>query len=242
MLIATLSHQRSGTKLFGSLLESTGAIVSAGEIFNPDTGGLHIPFKSYVDKIGSDAAFAMGSLDVVKNFIGTFAHSGKILHIDVMFNQIEHSCLSWNDYDFPFLYSFLKLRSAVAVLLTRNPVDVFVSNKILQVSAVPHRNKDDTSQPESPSKTLILSRSELRTFRKRIETHYVFARAFFEGYQFFAEIDYSELVEGAPPKHLFTKIEENAHYLGRSFDWRSFPPLVTDLAKNRSDYLIEWTD
>ena len=58
--IATLSTQRSGTKLFGSLFNTGTEVRSLGELFNPDNTQV-FSFRSYLERVGFKHAIQLGS-------------------------------------------------------------------------------------------------------------------------------------------------------------------------------------
>lgn len=239
MLITTISHQRSGTKLLGSLLGSTGAIEGFGEIFNPDHRE-EISFRRHIASVGMDQAFARGSLMALHDFVVSLGTKTKILHADLMFNQIEHVCISWNDYQCPFVYGYMKTTNVFAILLTRKAEDIFISNKMLEKSHVPHQYKG--SEAPKIQGTLTLKRSEYETFKSDLEFHYETARRSFRGYPFFYELDYSAIQHGGLPDDLFAQIEKGAHKIGQHFEWSTFPAPSTPLIKNKPVFDIDWED
>ena len=239
MLIATIGHQRSGTKLLGSLLLSTGVVDVLGEMFNPELLDQR-RFRNYLNEIGLDRAYNRGSFLTMYDYIVSLGTMDRILHFDVMFNQLENACVSWNDLPHPFIYSFIRLTNIFPILLTRDAEDIFVSNKMLQKSSISHQFEGE-APPESMG-TLFLQRSEFELFKRELEFHYMMARRVFEGHPHFYELDYAAIAGGRLPDDLFPKIEMNAHVLGQFFNWREFAPVTTTMVKNKPVFEIIWQD
>jgi hypothetical protein len=237
MLIATISHQRSGTKLLASLLSSTGVVEFLGEIFNPEANDPRT-FRNYAAQRGLDYLHKRGSFLTMSDYMASFGSLDQILHFDLMFNQIESACVSWNDMRHPFIYSFMRSTKIFPILLTRDAEEIFVSNKILEKSSLPHQYKGE----EAPQcfGTLVLRRAEFDVFKAELEFQYMMARRVFGGHPFFYEIDYSAISGGSLPDDLFPLIEKNAHALDQFFDWRNFGPLDTLLIKNKPLFSVEW--
>jgi len=238
MFIATISNQRSGTKLLGSLLGSSGAVLSVGEVFNPDIELIY-SFKNFLRIKGLDQAFNLGSQAMLEDYLKNLNALKDIVHFDLMFNQIEHTCISWSEFKFPFIYSYMKAMRISVILLTRDPQEIYVSNKLLELSGLPHsyaeRGGDKQNQP-----TIRLRYSEFLSFKENLEDHYALVRKSFAGYDFFREVDYSFISREAIPEEVLASIQENAKYFQVEFDWRNFLPLSTHLVKKSPDARINW--
>jgi hypothetical protein len=128
-----------------------------------------------------------------------------------------------------------------AILLTRDAEEIFISNKALQKSWIPHNYADD-HETRHQTITLQLSRSEYDIFKRDLDFHYALARQSFDSYRFFFELDYSEISSGCLPPRLFDVLAENARHFGHSFDWWKFGILATPLIKNPSSYEVQWVD
>jgi len=238
LFIATVSNQRSGTKLLGSLLGSSGIVLPVGEIFNPDVD-LLFSFKSFLKLKGLDAVFSQGSEPTITEYFNNINHLKDIVHFDLMFNQLEYTCLSWSEYAHPFMYSHMKNMRFFVILLTRDPMEIFISNKILELTGLPHTYESEEDADEKRH-VLDLKRSEFDSFRTKLAHHYSLARSSFTGYPFFYEIDYGELQTTGLPSELFALMRVNAHFFENEFDWQSFPPQKTKLKKTMSQPEIRW--
>jgi hypothetical protein len=239
MFVATISCQRSGTKLLGSLLGSSGAILPTGEVFNPDLDILY-SFRSFLQRAGLEKLLDLGSQGAMDAYLRELNTLKNIIHFDIMFNQIEHTCISWNDLGFPFIYKYMRARRCSVILLTRNPVDIFISNKVLEVSGVPHNYRGDEISGQSQTEVLTLQQTQLRTFSKELEQNYDLVRKTFAGYDYFYEVSYEDIENGTLPDALHSMIEDNARFFKISYDWRQFRPETTKLVKNAPSFRIEW--
>lgn len=201
MLIATVTTQRSGSKLLANCFASGTQVRPYGEVFNPDRWIVG-SYKAFLAAYAAELQPLSGD-QIMDRYFAAFgrlagedreAASSRISHFDVMFNQIEIPCPTWNPFDSYFIYGYLRSRRAVVISLDRAPKDIFVSMKYLEISNRPHVLKGEAAE-EPVAEDLTLDLDEYRRFAKSIERHRsILARAM-ASYEYFVRLGYEELAE-----------------------------------------------
>ncbi|WP_176597186.1 MULTISPECIES: hypothetical protein [Sphingobium] len=220
VIVATITHQRSGSKWFGSILRSGLSIGSLGEIFNPDDTSL-LSFRAYVQNVGFDKVVRKSQYEVLDDYfnsIGVFF--GKIFNFDIMFNQMDWITLGWNG-NTKFIYEYLRSRNAVVIGLVRDPVDIFCSMKALDISKRPHVSELDSDQRGSigiacqqlDGQKVSLSVDEFYKFRENLNENWRSVRKYFDGHHGFVEICYEDLVNNVDLTSVIEKITACGRYL-----------------------------
>lgn len=192
MLIVTIACQRSGTKAFASLFSTGTEITTFGELFNPDVSG-PLSYRGFIASEGYDSLLRQGADVALDNFFRHFySHRNKI-HFDVMFNQLEFTCISWNSFYRPFFYGYLRSRKATIILLTRNPLDSFKSSLLLRTTGIAHTRPGD-NPPSRDRKTHAVSATsrQFADYAANIQRHYSIARDHLSDYPYFCEVSYEE--------------------------------------------------
>ena len=220
VIVATITHQRSGSKWFGSMLRSGLSIGSMGEIFNPDDASL-LSFRAYVRNIGFDEVVKKSQFEVLDDYfndIGLFF--GRIFNFDIMFNQMDWITLGWNG-NAKFIYEYLRSRNAVVIALVRDPLDIFCSMKALGISKHPHVSERDSDQRGSleiacqhlEGQKVSLSVEEFNRFRADIDRSWREVRNYFDGHHGFVEICYEELINNVDLSTVVEKITACGRYV-----------------------------
>ena len=195
MIIVTVSTQRSGTKFLGSLFSTGNQVATFGEMFNPDNDG-PLGFRGYLQGRTLQEICAAGSDGIVDTFLSHFATVRGIVHFDLMFNQLEFCCTSWNGFYGPFMYGYLRSRSALVIILKRDPLEAFKSLKRLQAFGIPHA-LEATRADNRPtvSSELVLRKADALAYKAWLEQQYATAERSFEGYEFLCPVTYEEVAE-----------------------------------------------
>jgi len=144
MLIATITTQRSGSKLVSSMLGTNPFILTTGEVFSPDNPTLSPNFHGFINNIGYLNALSRESFALLDEFfLFLLRSSGKpILHFDLMYNQFYIPTISWSQtFEIPII-AYLKERNSLIIHLERNPIDTFLSQELLI-----HQLSTDPSAP-----------------------------------------------------------------------------------------------
>jgi hypothetical protein len=124
-----------------------------------------------------------------------------MLHFDLMFNQLEWPVMGFNPYPQGFLYGYLRSRGAVILSLVRNALDIFLSEKTLQVSSTAHvpdyadsrKSPCDIAAERLEGRRVRLDPAEYASFAEAVSIHRQALRHAFSGYRFFADVNYESL-------------------------------------------------
>jgi hypothetical protein len=165
MLIATITSQRSGSKLLGTIF-NTGAVVrSCGELFFPGDDAA-VSFTQYLRSRVSTNTLPTSAETALNEYFGRIEATLGVVHFDVMLNQLEIPCVGWNPYHDTFLYGYLKSRGSVVISLERAPIDCFMSQKYLQISGKAHNYSEDAANvyPEQLIDLDLLEFEQYRSF------------------------------------------------------------------------------
>lgn len=220
LLIATIATQRSGTKAFASLFATGTEITPFGELFNPDVAG-PLSFRGFLQSQSLDSVFSQHPDALLDTFFRHLLLHRRKLHFDVMFNQLEFCCTSWNVHFGPYMYGYLRAKQAVVVLLTRNPRDSFQSMLQLKETGIAHQRAFEQANPKTRkvSETLIVDDAALSAYSRFIEGEYDRARSFFSDYENFVEASFEEFSAAQSlPKRLVEVIRRQCSAVGLPFN------------------------
>lgn len=200
MLIVTVTQQRSGSKFFCSVLRKRFGLLMLGEAFNPDSLVPH-SYRTFLLARGLERVLQDGTELTLDRYLEGFSDLGGVQQLDVMFNQLEWLSMGWNPFAYEFLYGYLRSRDAVVLSLTRSAFDVYLSEKTLQISGVPHvfaQNGNPRSACAVAAEKLAGRRAHLdpREYASFTETLGIRRRRLreaFLGYGLFAEVSYESL-------------------------------------------------
>lgn len=241
MLIATVTTQRSGSKLLGACFNKGIAVRSFGEIFFPTVsivGSFYLylrarGFSSDVLKMGSD-----GLLDqfISEQFFTVPAVENRPVHFDVMFNQLEMSCISWNPFDVDFMYGYLRSRNAVVIDLRRSFRDAFISRQFLAKSGISHRVQNDRPI-EQGGERQRLDVEEFLRYCASIKMRRERLSAAMSGYEHYVELDHDELAAAkSVPEGVKEVIVRCGAVHGRHIDAAQIQMAPVDLVPTGVDY------
>lgn len=198
-LVAVVTQQRSGSKWLGSLIRQRYGAIALGEIFNPDDTAV-MSYRSYlsrrpVDKlIGSDAIANLDEyFDSIRMYCGLF------YTFDVMFNQIDWINFGWSEPG-KTIYRYLHARGDIVVSLIRDPRDIFISMKALDLIHKAHFTARECAGPPAegfPAGSLTADRAEYMAFRERLACDRAQLGQAFAGYDGFIELSYADLERDA---------------------------------------------
>lgn len=212
MIIATISTQRSGTKLLGSCFQSGTAVTPFGEVFNPDVRQIG-SFSEYMLARGWQETH-LGNQVLLDKYFGQFAHVCSVASIDIMFNQIEIPCVSWNDAGTNYaLYAYLRQSGAIVISLERDPFDTFVSMKHLALAGG-RAHPGDGEQMRRLDETARLDEAELRRYCDYVERHRAALTSDMSDYDGFFRLAFDELAKVGLPSRLIEQIAATAHRRG----------------------------
>lgn len=208
MLIATVTTQRSGSKLLAACFAAGAQVRPYGEIFNPDAWNV-VSYRAFLATFAAETAAATPD-KTLDHYFSAFEHLHGISHFDLMYNQLEIPCTAWNPYDSYFIYGYLRSRGALVISLERSHKDVFISRKYLEHSKRPHFNSEELVGAPA-ARGLRLDLDEYRQFKQYVEAH---RRELYEAmasYPYFIRVDYAQLAErGVVPRDLCELIAECA--------------------------------
>lgn len=210
MIIATISQQRSGTKLLGSYLSQLPEAVSLGEAFFPDNIR-PCTFRGFRKMIGGEEAMQLGSEACLDRFMEYLHILAPILQFDVMYNQIEYACVSWNSFQMPFLYGFLMSRKCIILSLDRDPLDSFVSGKYVESAGVAHFLPDEAAG--LPPDRIALDVNEYVAHRNYVLGMRRQLADLCQDYDFFLPIAYEDLTDRSKLMGMLASVmNRNAEY------------------------------
>lgn len=200
MLVVTVTQQRSGSKFLGSMLREQLGLVMLGEVFNPDSL-VPYSFRQFISARGIERVFRDGTEATLDQYFEGLSHLGGVQQLDVMFNQLEWPTIGWNPFAYEFLYGYLRTHDAVVLELARNPLDVFLSEKTLQISGTPHvfhhdgnpKSACDIASERLEGRRTRLDPAEYAAFTETLSIRRQRLHQAFSGYRFFARIEYESL-------------------------------------------------
>lgn len=156
----------------------------------------------------------LGNQVLLDKYFGQFAHVCSVASVDIMFNQIEIPCVSWNDAGTNYaLYAYLRQSRAIVISLERDAFDTFVSMKHLSVAGG-RAHPGDGEQMRRLGETLRLEEPELQTYRNFVERQRAALFSDMDEYDGFFRLHFSELAAGGLPPHLMKDIVAAAHRRG----------------------------
>jgi hypothetical protein len=204
MLIVTVTQQRSGSKFLCSVLRRQFGLIVLGEVFNPDSLASY-SYSQFLLARGFERALRDGTESTLDQYFSGFSDLGGVQQLDVMFNQLEWISMGWNRFAYEFLYGYLRSRNAVVLSLLRNALAVFLSEKTLQISGVPHvfdqngnpKSACDIAAEKLEGRRVRLDPAEYATFAESLSIRRRRLGQAFSGYRFFSEIDYESLADAA---------------------------------------------
>lgn len=193
MIIATVSTQRSGTKLLGACLASGTQVKTLGEIFNPDATILGC-FTQFVRAEGLHNLMKLPADVVLDRYFAHIFLSWRPIHFDLMFNQLEIPCLNWNPFPGFFMYGYLRSRGALVIALERDMVDAYVSGKLLEKTGVAHGYVADQNSAPEPAPLNVAAYQQYAASQQwhREQLHLAMA-----GYTNFHVLKYSDVAASA---------------------------------------------
>jgi hypothetical protein len=200
MLIVTVTQQRSGSKFFCSVLRRQFGLIVLGEVFNPDSLASY-SYRQFLLAKGFERALREGTESTLNQYFAGFSDLGGVLQLDVMFNQLEWLSMGWNPFAYESLYGYLRSRDAVVLSLVRNALDVFLSEKTLQISGIPHlfdqngnpKSTCDIAAEKLGGRRVHLDPAEYASFAESLSIRRRRLSQAFSGYRFFSEINYESL-------------------------------------------------
>lgn len=241
MLIATVTTQRSGSKLLGACFNKGIAVRSFGEIFHPRVSIVG-SFYSYIRARGFDhELLKFGSDEIMDQYVRDQFFTvpsveNRPVHFDVMFNQLEMACTNWNPFDCEFIYGYLRTRNAVVISLCREPKDSFLSREFLAISGQSHRTRQDAPIVHDGSRHRLAPGTFAR-YRASIKQHQERLTAAMAGYEYFIELNYDELASSLwIPQSIKETIVHCSINHGLSIDPSSIQMAPVDLVPTGVDY------
>lgn len=163
-----------------------------GEVFHPDSN-LAGGFRAFLASRQRSIAGSSGK-ELMDEYFATMTETRGIPSLDIMFNQLEIPCLTWNQYDSHFIYGYLKQTGSVVISLERDIFDTYVSECYLaskggQAHKFPHHG------PSEDLQGLALDPKDYLHYRKRIVWHRARLREAMDDYRYFYRLDYARLAE-----------------------------------------------
>lgn len=205
MIITTVSTQRSGTKLLGTCFGSGTQVKPLGEIFNPDRIALGC-YSQFIKAEGYRTLQELSAEVVLDRYFAHIFHTWRPIHFDLMFNQLEIPCLSWNPFPSFFMYGYLRSRGAFVISLERDVVDTYVSGKLLERTGIAHGYVADAQHTIEPS---ALDTNDFITYARTVRWHKDQLYAAMANYPSFYIINYADLAASAKlPDDLISAIME----------------------------------
>lgn len=192
MLIATVTTQRSGSKLLANCFGSGTQVRPYGEIFNPESRNLG-SFATFL-AAHSDELTKLSANEVLDQFFACFSAIHGTTSFDIMFNQLEWPCTSWNPYDSYFIYGYLIARRAVIISLERSPKESFASAKYLEHSKRAHKLAGETGQSLQQT-GLTLNIEEYRAYHAAVLRQRRLLYEAMTGYEHFIRLSYADLAQ-----------------------------------------------
>lgn len=220
-LIAIVTQQRSGSKWIGSLIRQRYGTISLGEIFSPEDTSM-MSFRSYLSKysvddlLGSDIFLILNKyFDDIRTYLGLF------YSFDVMFNQLDWLNFSWRDMN-KTLYGYFRSQNDIVVSLIRDPRDIFISMKALELTNKAHYTEFDTvnfNLEKLSNNNIKLEYDEYIRFRSRLLADRLALSSAFEGYDGYIELNYEDVLQDPSTSlnHLDHALRRFGKSIGHSF-------------------------
>ena len=235
MIIVTVSTQRSGTKLLGTCFGSGTQIKPLGEIFNPDRIALRC-YSQFLKAEGYRTLQELPADIVLDRYFAHIFHTWRPIHFDLMFNQLEIPCLSWNPFPGFFMYGYLRSRGALVISLERDVVDTYVSGKFLERTGVAHGYVAD---PQHAIEPLVLDANDFTNYARTVRWHQDQLHLAMANYPNFHIINYTDLAASAKlPDNLLSFIMDWASKYQLNIDRKYIqihPSLARKTAVNYAD-------
>lgn len=208
MLVATITTQRSGSKLMNACFWAGTEIRSLGELFFPGSDHLE-SFHSFLSGRTLAAAITRGAEEFLDEYFSTLLRSFGRVHFDLMFNQLEIPCTSWSRFQAPFIYGYLRSRNAFIISLERPPRECFLSSEYLNISNTAHYYVGPASSEPWSKPLIALDVSKYLTYRNYVEKNRRQLHEYMAGYSNFHVLSYSELARAARlPSWLTARLAE----------------------------------
>lgn len=192
MLIATITTQRSGSKLLASCFNSGLETKSLGEIFNPDAWRCAGNFHQFIRAQGSGIAGSANEQILDEYFDGIRQVISQIIHFDIMYNQMEIPCLSWNSFDVPFIVGYLMSRRSIIISLERDPLETYVSSRYLELAG-PSAHVLNVESKQDTVPGFRLNVDEYARYRKSVLRQRASLREAMGDYPYFLTCHYEEI-------------------------------------------------
>lgn len=250
-LIAIVTHQRSGSKWVGSMIRQLYRTISLGEAFSPDNNTL-LSFRNFLSKysigdvVGSDIFPKLDEyFDEIRTYLGLY------YTFDIMFNQMDWMNFSWRHPN-NLIYQYLRNNNDIVISLIRDPKDIFISMKLLDVTKKAHfidSYVDKYLHNNVFEKNIKLRIEEYTIFRDDLLSDRRVLSKAFEGYDNYIELNYADILhdplEALEP--LERVLRESGKNIGHFYpgDISPFPNLVKtpidygDLIENM-DEVLAW--
>lgn len=231
-LIVVVTHQRSGSKWFGSVIRQRYATLALGEVFNPDSTEL-LSFRSYLSKYAVTDLFGISTVSALDRYFDEMrTYLGLYYTFDVMFNQIDWLNFGWRSQG-NIIYDYLRSRGDIVVSLVRDARDIYVSMKALEITHQPHLTQLDrlaTNEPHRSDARLTLDFDDYQAFRNQLHTDRQALAAAFTGYADYIELHYEDLT--ANPAAALQPLDQALNRFGESIGqpfaagFSPFPQLI----------------
>jgi len=238
MLVATVTMQRSGSKLLGSCFNQGTVVRSFGEVFNPDAANVLGAFTEFVES--RDRGFRKrGSDTVLDEYFQDFTMVHGIIHFDLMFNQAEIPCLSWNPYQDLFAYGYLKSRRAVVISLERESRDCYVSGQYLRCTGAKTAHYFTDANRAACAGRFVLDIKDYRSYCQTIARHRQRLYEAMSDYPYFIKCRYEDLAQRCRlPDELVELIERSGKEHGIKVNkdlLQLLPPPIAPTSVNYRD-------
>ena len=193
MLIATVSTQRSGTKLLGNCFQAGTAVTPFGEVFNPDVP--HIAsFHDFLRNHNSEFA-ALGNDEILDRYFEGFRTIRGVFQIDVMFNQLEIAVATWNPHPYFGLYGYLRKSNAFVIDLRRSLLDSFVSMVHLSSFGGAAHEYQPSIEYNRHEESVELDENAFREYSASIAWHRRTLEQALSNYSSYYRLNYEELAQ-----------------------------------------------
>jgi hypothetical protein len=236
MLVATITTQRSGSKLLASCFNSGLEARSLGEIFNPDAWRHPGNFLQYLRAAGPNI-FDRPTEEVLDEYFRNIKEViSSVIHFDIMYNQMEVPCRSWNPYYVPFIIGYLMSRNSVIISLERNVRDTYVSGKYLELNQSAAHVVSLDMRPET-KKGVDLDLDDYQLYKAGVLRQRNVVRKALESYPYFHVCDYDHLASNcALPDRLCDLLEEAARVHGIVINRHLLSVISPKIYKSGIDY------
>lgn len=201
LLIAIITHQRSGSKWVGSLLRDIYRTGTIGEAFSPNNSSI-ASFRSYISKNNLDSIMNSDINEIFDNYFDELrTYFGLFYSFDLMFNQIDWIDFGWRQNTKP-IYDYLKSRGDLVVSLLRDKREIFLSMKTLEITKRPHFTSLDSNRIGSTDlaselleeRKVLLNCDEYRFFSYQIDKDRELLSESFRDYDRFVLLKYEDIV------------------------------------------------